>query len=113
MRGRGVRWLVARKKRRPPRKAAATKARKNKESSVKPPLHAEKAHGAAGGRCEGKRGPRRHKPVQIRFSGKGGKTCYLGLGSMTRTNFKDRRFRLEPSMQHFFSVVAVLSASGI
>jgi hypothetical protein len=51
------------------------------------------------------------KLVQIRFSGKGGKTCYFGLGSMTRTNFKDRRFRLEPSMQYFFSVVAVLSSS--
>jgi hypothetical protein len=32
---------------------------------------------------------------------------------VTRTNFKDRRFRLEPSMQYFFSVVAVLPSPGI
>jgi len=48
--------LVAQRKRRPPRKAAATKARKNKEGGVKPPLREEMAHGAAGGRCEAKRG---------------------------------------------------------
>jgi hypothetical protein len=53
------------------------------------------------------------KLVQIRFSGEGGKTCYFELGSVTRTNLKDRRFRLEPSMQYFFSAVAVLSSSGV
>src|SRR6267378_5582568 len=51
--------------------------------------------------------------VQISFSRKGGKTCYFRLGSVTRTNSQDRRFRLEPSMQHFLSVVAVLSSPGI
>jgi hypothetical protein len=51
--------------------------------------------------------------VQIRILGKGGKSCYFGLGSVTRTNAKDRRFRLEPSMQHFLSVVAILSSPGI
>jgi len=53
------------------------------------------------------------KLVQIRFSLEGGKTCYFELGSATRTNLKDRRFRLEPSMQYFFSAVAVLSSAGV
>jgi hypothetical protein len=72
MRSRGVRWLVARKKRRPPWKAAATKARKNKEGGLKPPLHEEKARGAASRRYEGKTGHLKVAATGVELTGVAG-----------------------------------------